>query len=238
GKMTSTNQIIQHQMQAITDTAQAADKNLNALGESIAQRHKEVATITDESTSRLNAWDKKVKSHAEDMKRVSKEAVEQTEKAAGALKQRTEDMRVVSEGAETVLKELKERAKLSATDDFLRHATFIMERLQSLAVDMNRLLETEVTEDDWRRYNRGEKGVFVRKILGFREKNKLSVIEEHYREDQAFRDYVSRYIKQFHNLVEEAKKRDTENVMNTTLLSSDMGKLFMLLNRAIDRDDG
>jgi len=111
-----------------------------------------------------------------------------------------------------------------------------MERLQSLAVDMNRLLETEVTDDDWRRYNRGERGVFVRKILGFREKAKLAVIRDHFKEDGEFRDYVNRYLTQFHSLVEEAKKRDTENVMNTTLLSSDMGKLFMLLNRALGKD--
>ena len=112
-----------------------------------------------------------------------------------------------------------------------------MERLQSLAVDMNRLLETEVSEDDWRRYNRGERGIFVRKILGFREKSKLAVIREHYQEDRGFRDYVTRYLKQFHNLIEEAGKRDQENVMNTTLLSSDMGKLFMLLNRALGREE-
>ena len=72
-------------------------------------------------------------------------------------------------------------------------------------------------------------------MLGFREKGKLTTIRDHYQEDPDFRDYVSRYLKQFHALVEESKKRDQDNVLNTTLLSSDMGKLFMLLNRALGR---
>jgi len=235
GKMTSTNQMVQHQMQEITKSAKVADGTMEKLTGSIAERHQEVVQVTDDSVRRLRSWDKRVKKQAEEMQQVSEDVVKKTESVVGAMHKRTGEMRVVSDSAEVLLNELRERAKLAASDDFLRHATFVMERLQSLAVDMNRLLETEVTEEDWKRYNRGEKGVFVRKILGFREKAKLAIIRDHYREDQSFRDYVSRYIKQFHNLVEEAKKRDTENVMNTTLLSSDMGKLFMLLNRAIER---
>ena len=35
---------------------------------------------------------------------------------------------------------------------------------------MSRVLETQITEDDWRRFTKGKKGVFVRKMLGFRER--------------------------------------------------------------------
>ena len=40
------------------------------------------------------------------------------------------------------------------------------------------------------------------------------------------------------DLIDKSKRRDQDNVLNTTLLSSDMGTLFMLLNRALDRDGG
>ena len=75
-------------------------------------------------------------------------------------------------------------------------------------------------EEDWRRFNRGERGIFVRKILGFREKNRLAAISEKYREDGEFRDYVTRYMGQFENLLQESKKRDHEGVLATTFLSS------------------
>ncbi|MEE8350648.1 MAG: hypothetical protein V3R37_00435 [Rhodospirillales bacterium] len=42
---------------------------------------------------------------------------------------------------------------------------------------MSRVLETQLTEDDWQRFNRGETSVFVRKMLGFRDKARLGAIK-------------------------------------------------------------
>ena len=132
--------------------------------------------------------------------------------------------------------EIKAHTEEMSVEDFLRDATFILEKLQSLAVDMSRLLETNVTEEDWQRFNRGEKGVFVRKMLGFREKAKLSAIRERYQEDSEFRDYVSNYMNRFEGLLQNAKKRDYQGVLGTTFLASDIGKVYMLLGQAIGRE--
>ena len=75
----------------------------------------------------------------------------------------------------------------------------------------------------------------MRKMLGFREKSRLSAIKQKYQENGDFREYVGRYISQFEGLLGEAKKRDHDNVLATTFLSSDMGKLYMLLARALGR---
>ena len=107
----------------------------------------------------------------------------------------------------------------------MRRASFISRSLQSLAVDLARVMEVQITEDDWRRYNRGEKGVFVSKMLGFREKAKLAAIRQKHREDPQFRDYVDRYLAQFDDMLKEAKERDLDGVLSTALLTSDMGKL-------------
>ncbi len=121
-------------------------------------------------------------------------------------------------------------------EEFIHQASFISERLQSLAVDMNRVLETTITEEDWQRFNKGETGVFVRKMLGFREKARLGAIQGKYQEDGEFRDYVTRYFREFEVLLSEAKKRDQEGLLKSTFLSSDVGKVYMLLARALGRD--
>ncbi|MBC8159282.1 MAG: hypothetical protein H8E94_08125 [Alphaproteobacteria bacterium] len=143
---------------------------------------------------------------------------------------------MASKEASKIIGVLRERSGQIAVDDFLKRATFISERLQSIAVDMNRLMETTISEDDWRRFNRGEKGIFVRKMLGFREKSKLAAIREKHRTDSEFRDYVGRYLNQFETLLSDAKKSDHQGVLSTTFLASDMGKLYMLLARSLDRD--
>jgi hypothetical protein len=67
-------------------------------------------------------------------------------------------------------------------------------------------METQISEADWKRFNRGEKGVFVRKLQGFREKAKLAAINQRRQEDAEFRDYVNRYLAQFGVLLEKAEE--------------------------------
>ena len=120
--------------------------------------------------------------------------------------------------------------------DFLRRSAFITEKLQSLAVDLARIAEVPITEDDWRRFSKGEKGIFVRKMLGFKEKNTLAAIKAVYQEDGEFRDYVGRYVSEFNAMMDKARERDHDGVLENTFLSSDMGKLYMVLSRALGRD--
>ena len=148
----------------------------------------------------------------------------------------TRDMREVVNEASVLVELLKERRGQAAVTDFMKQATFINERLGSLAVDMNRVLETTITEDELRRFNKGETGVFVRKMLGFREKAKLNIVRDKYQQDSEFRDYVTRYINDFDGLLNHSAKLDQDSMLRTTFLSSDVGKVYMLLSRALGRD--
>jgi hypothetical protein len=152
------------------------------------------------------------------------------------LQRQIADMREATREAQDILRILNERRRQAGTQEFLRDATFVMERLQSLAIDMSRILETELSEEDWQRYSKGEKGLFVRKMLGMRERSRLAAISQRYREDAEFREYVNRYITQFEGALGEAKKRDIDGVLPTTFLTADVGKVYMLLLRAIGRE--
>ena len=57
-----------------------------------------------------------------------------------------------------------------------------------------------------------------------------------YQADGTFRDYVTRYLEEFEKLLDESAKRDTDSMLHATFLSSDMGKVYMILARALDRD--
>ena len=148
----------------------------------------------------------------------------------------TRDMREVINEASALVELLKERRGQTAVSDFLQQATFVNEQLESLAVDMNRLLETTVTEEELRRFSKGETGIFVRKILGFREKAKLSIVRDKYQQDTEFREYVTRYLNDFDGLLNHLVKLDQESMLRTTFLSADVGKVYMLLSRALGRD--
>lgn len=97
-------------------------------------------------------------------------------------------------------------------------------------------MEIAITEDDWRRYTKGDKGVFVRKIVGFRDKSKLPAIKQKYEKDSDFRDYTNRFISQFDDLLQRAAESDHGGALGGTFLTADVGKLYMLLCRALERD--
>jgi hypothetical protein len=209
---------------------------MKALADLIAERALDVDTVSD--TAQLNAerWDRMLLERSKALHSASDEMSRQVRDVGQSLEQQVSTMREASRDASELVETLKVHAEAAGKEDFLKLAAFISERLQSLAVDMNRLMETTISEDDWRRFNRGEKGIFVRKILGFRERAKLAAIKQRYQEDGEFRDYVGRYISEFNNLLKEAKSRDHDAILSTTFLSSDMGKVYMLLSRAIGRD--
>ena len=70
----------------------------------------------------------------------------------------------------------------------------------------------------------------------FREKAKLNIIRDKYQRDTEFRDYVNRYLNDFDDLLESAQRLDQESLLRTTFLASDVGKVYMVLARALGRD--
>ena len=65
-------------------------------------------------------------------------------------------MRSASNEANALLEALQGRKAEAGIQDFVNQASFISESLQSIAVDMSRVMKTQITEDDWRRFNNGE----------------------------------------------------------------------------------
>ncbi|MBT4463081.1 MAG: hypothetical protein HOC60_00215, partial [Rhodospirillaceae bacterium] len=181
-------------------------------------------------------WDSIVRESSKILGDASDKAEKQADAIGATLGKKTAVLQSTVKDAKGLVETLKEHTKEAGIDDFLKRATFISERLQSLAVDMSRLMETTISEDDWRRFNRGEKGVFVRKMLGFREKSRLQSIRQRFQENDEFREYVQRYMSEFKGFLDEARKRDKQGVLSTIFLSSDMGKLFMVLTQALGRE--
>ena len=145
-------------------------------------------------------------------------------------------MREVINESGALVELLKERSEHASMSDFMQNAKFVNERLESLAVDMNRVLETSISEEEWRRFNKGETSIFVRKMLGFRERAKLNIVREKYQQDPEFRDYVTRYLTDFNDLLTQVSNLDQASVLRTTFFSSDVGKVYLLLSRALGRE--
>ena len=56
-----------------------------------------------------------------------------------------------------------------------------------------------------------------------------------YEQEENFRKLVFRYIDNVEKRLAEAKESDPENLLGSTFLSADVGKLYMLLGRSVGR---
>ena len=234
--MEESTESLRKQLVTMATTYNQAEQGIEALSKALGRRAQELTSVTDIALGKVAAWDNKVSSHTDALAKITDSVAQNASQVTKALENQTSQMRSASNEANALLQALEGRKKEAGLEDFVHQASFITERLQSLAVDMNRVLETQITEDDWQRFTKGEKGIFVRKMLGFREKAKLSSISEKYQQDGEFREYVSRYFKEFEVLLGEAKKRDQEGLLKNTFLTSDVGKVYMVLSRALGRD--
>ena len=130
---------------------------------------------------------------------------------------------------------VEQNALDSRRDMFLRASRFIIEDLNSTAIDLNRLLDAQGSQKLWNRLARGEKGIFVRSMLQDDEKHARDVIRGKFEQDENFRKYAQRYLDHFERLLNEANQSDPENLLSSTFLSADICRLYLVLARAAVR---
>ena len=74
--------------------------------------------------------------------------------------------------------------KDATRDSFLRSAKAMMDELNAIALDMNALFESEVPEDIWRGYNKGDRSIFARRLFKTRDSYLVPAIEQRYEGDR------------------------------------------------------
>lgn len=148
------------------------------------------------------------------------------------------------EGQATRLEEAARRAAESAVllDDtsrdsrdrrFLNSAAEVAGGLNSLALDLHRLLDAEATETNWQRYLSGDRGLFTRRLLN---RSTRKQIAGAYHSDGDFRRHVDQYMVEFEGVLSAAVGADHEGLLTGIFMSADVGKLYLVLCDALDRD--
>ncbi|MEA3050413.1 MAG: hypothetical protein QOG84_2249 [Sphingomonadales bacterium] len=120
-------------------------------------------------------------------------------------------------------------------DTFSRRVALLIESLNSTAIDVTKILSNEVTDNAWAAYLKGDRGVFTRRAVRLLDTGEAREIARHYEEELEFRDQVNRYIHDFEAMLRRVLADREGSVLGVTILSSDMGKLYVALAQAIER---
>src|SRR4029078_9139600 len=82
------------------------------------------------------------------------------------------------------------------------------ESLDSLSVDIARMIDHDAAADLWDRYKRGERNAFTRRLYTLQGQKAFDEIRGKYRGDREFKQTVDRYIAEFERLLEDVSRDD------------------------------
>lgn len=175
--------------------------------------------------------------------RIQIAAIEETSTRAAAAAQAAAErvtQRLVGL-AETVavvearIDEADTRYDVRLREDLARRSASIIESLNSTSVDIAKLLAVDVGDREWDAYLKGDRSIFARRTVRLIDGGTARAIQRHFKHDPAFREQATRYIDEFETLMRRVLPDREGKALAVTLLSSDVGKLYVALAQAIER---
>lgn len=155
--------------------------------------------------------------------------------AAGELEEHLNRVNEITGHLEYRVAEARRRAEEDIDDHFARRVSQITESLNSTAIDIDKVLSTDVSDSAWQAYLKGERGIFTRRAVRLIDGADARLIVEHFEADSEFREHVNRYIHDFEAMLRNLLSTREGNSLAVTVLSSDMGKLYVALAQSIER---
>lgn len=124
---------------------------------------------------------------------------------------------------------------LGARDTLARQMALLKDAMQSSAVDLARLLDADVADQAWEAYLKGDRSIFARRTLRLLGAAEAKVLLRRYEGEEDFRALVNRYVHDFEEMLRGIMDTRDGAQLSVTLLSSDIGKIYVALAQAIER---
>jgi len=158
--------------------------------------------------------------------------------ARAASERLTRQLLTIGETAATIEERIAEdrtEREEKEAHELSQRVSLIIDALNSTAIDVSKILSNEAGDAAWAAYLKGDRGVFTRRAVRLLESGEAREILRHYEEEPEFRDQVNRYVADFEAMLRRVLADRDGTALGVTLLSSDMGKLYVALAQAIER---
>ena len=139
-------------------------------------------------------------------------------------------------GIERKIDEAEVRFDVRGRDTLTARSARLIDQLNAAAIDVAPLIGAEVDEARWQAYLGGDRSVFARAVVKVFDRDGSRRIARLYKYDEAFRDEASRYVDRFEMLIRRVVNDPDGDDFAATLLTSDVGKLYVAVAQAVGRD--
>ena len=203
-----------------------------------------LASLVPEATRQLEeagsaalrrALDASVRTQLIELGDVTQGAVNAAARASERLAQQMLSINEASAEVEARIDEARAERETADRDNFARRVSLLVEALNSASIDISKAFAHEVSDSAWAAYLKGDRGVFTRRAVRLLDSGQAREVSSLYEGDPDFREQVNRYIHDFEAMLRQVLALRDGAPLGVTLLSSDMGKLYVALAQAIER---
>ncbi len=120
-------------------------------------------------------------------------------------------------------------------EQFLKEASTIIEKLQNISVDINRIINPKDEDDLWKKFYNGDSGVFIRYLSKNMSKQQIAAVQREYEKNTEFRGLVSSYLSEFEILINAAKSHEHSGLLLSVVSGADIGRLYYLLAKTLEK---
>ena len=214
-------------------TRAAAESSRKILDDELAHISEQ---LTEQNRTALaNALDAQVASMNAAVQEAIERNVELSEAATGLVVKQLAELGEMTTSLESRIADSKNSFESVQDDSFARRMVLLTESLNSTAIDVAKILSNDITDTAWASYLKGDRGIFTRRAVRLIDSKEAKIIANHYGNDSEFREHVNRYVHDFEGIMRLLLSTRDGNAIGVTLLSSDIGKLYVALAQAIER---
>jgi hypothetical protein len=192
--------------------------------------------LTEQNRAALaNALDAQVASMNEAVQDAITHNIELSQTASSLVAKQLGELNDMTISLESRIADTMNSFESVQDDSFARRMVILTESLNSTAIDVTKILSNDVTDTAWAAYLKGDRGVFTRRAVRLLDSREAKIIAKHYGDDSEFREHVNRYVHDFEAIMRLLLSARDGNAIGVTMLSSDIGKLYVALAQAIER---
>jgi methyl-accepting chemotaxis protein len=245
---------IDHMMKSVLDQAKAYSADMRDQVRSIAQQSNESTDMIGKSISTLLSQMDDVNGKTQSVVSVIREtnqslydqsgrfvtavskSAQAAEHAVDMFSKQSDAMLKSARIAVEKAQEIEKTELRVGRENFLSSARFVLESLHSLSIDFVRMIDGEISEKDWKAYQKGDVGLFTAHVAKTLDQIPADKIRNKYSEDTEFRNYVQKFMRQFEDILEQTDTVDRGAVLGTTFAASDVGKIYRFFVNVTGRD--
>lgn len=227
--------ILHEGMDRFGTSARATMETLTGAGGALRAQVDSLNLLTEETEDKLSRLNAAMQDSENAIAQAGARTAELVIRAGTEFNHHTEALMAGVQAAEEQVKAMESTRVDVNLQHFISETSYVIDQLHMAAIDITRLFSPSAEDDLWKRYYKGEQNAFLSHAAKAINRTQLGAVKKMYMENREFRQYVNRYLNECEIFMKAAHTNERGDILSAVFASSDMGRLYAVLARAIGR---